>query len=163
MTQQNIPIAIQAEDVAPRARVTAYPPSVVSLLAPHFAGREKKQLGEVFGLSNFGINLTRLAPGAISSLRHAHEKQDEFIYILQGCPTLHTDEGHTQLAPGMCAGFRAGSGNAHQLINQTAEDVVFIEIGDRTQGDEVRYPEHDLRASNSNGAWVFTHKDGSPF
>ena len=77
------------------------------------AGREKRQLGDAFGLSNFGVNLTRLAPNAVSSLRHSHSRQDEFIYIREGSPTLCTDEGNTLLSPGMYARFKAGTGNAH--------------------------------------------------
>jgi uncharacterized cupin superfamily protein len=87
-------------------------------------GREKRALGDIFGLSNFGVNLTRLAPGAQSALRHAHTKQDELIYVLQGHPTLVTDAGETVLEPGMCAGFKAGSGDAHHLVNRSAADVV---------------------------------------
>jgi len=127
------------------------------------AGREKRPLGDLFGLGNFGVNLTRLAPGAVSALRHAHTKQDEFVYILQGRPTLHTDEGHTLLAPGMCAGFRAGTGNGHQLINNTSEEVVYLEVGDRTPGDEGTYPDDDLRAQLVDGRWVFTHKNGASY
>jgi uncharacterized cupin superfamily protein len=127
------------------------------------AGREKHPLGDLFGLANFGVNLTRLAPGAVSALRHAHSLQDEFIYILEGRPTLHTDEGATPLAPGMCAGFRAGTGNAHQLVNDTAEEVVYLEIGDRTPGDEGTYPDDDIRATLVDGRWVFAHKDGMPY
>lgn len=78
-------------------------------------GREKRPLGDLFGLTNFGVNLTRLVPGALSAVRHAHSRQDEFVYILTGHPTLHTDEGRTQLHPGMCAGFKAGTGNGHHL------------------------------------------------
>jgi uncharacterized cupin superfamily protein len=133
------------------------------MLSAVLAGREKRPLGEAFGLNNFGVNLTRLAPGAMSALRHAHSKQDEFVYILQGHPTLHTDQGRVQLAPGMCAGFKAGSGNAHRLINETAEEVVYLEIGDRTDGDEVHYPDDDLKAVYAGGAWTFSHKDGTPF
>ena len=69
-------------------------------------GREKLTLGDLFGLINFGVNLTQLAPSAVSSLRHAHTTQDELIYILEGHPTLHTDEGRTHLSPGICAGFK---------------------------------------------------------
>jgi uncharacterized cupin superfamily protein len=127
------------------------------------AGREKRQLGDQFGLTNFGVNLTRLAPNAVSALRHAHSKQDEFIYILQGTPTLHTDEGYTVLAPGMCAGFKAGSGNGHRLINETAEEVVYLEVGDRTAGDEGSYPDDDLKALLVEGKWQFVHKDGTPY
>ena len=71
---------------------------------------------DVFSLSNFGVNLTRLAPGALSALRHAHSAQDEFVYVLQGNPVLVTDVGETQLHPGMCAGFKAGTGDGHQLV-----------------------------------------------
>jgi uncharacterized cupin superfamily protein len=125
--------------------------------------REKRQLGDVFGLANFGVNLTRLAPKAVSALRHAHTRQNEFVYILQGHPTLHTDAGKTQLAPGMCAGFKAGSGNGHRLVNETDQDVLYLEVGDRTAGDEASYPDDDLKAKMIDGQWTFLHKDGAPY
>ena len=127
------------------------------------AGRQKQPLGDLFGLINFGVNLTRLAPQGTSALRHAHAKQDEFVYILQGHPTLHTDEGLTRLSPGTCAGFKAGTGNGHRLVNETGEEVVYLEAGDRTPGDEVTYPDDDLRAVLVEGKWTFTHRDGSPY
>lgn len=127
------------------------------------AGREKRQLGDVFGLTNFGVNLTRLAPNAVSALSHAHTKQDEFIYILQGHPTLHTGDARSQLSPGMCAGFKSGTDKGHRLINETTEDVVYLEIGDRSSADEVSYPDDDLKAVLVQGKWEFTHKDGSPY
>jgi len=127
------------------------------------AGRVKHPLGDLFGLTNFGVNLTRLAPGGVSALRHAHSKQDEFVYIISGHPTLHTDEGESQLAPGMCAGFKAGSGNAHRLVNSTGEPVVYLEIGDRSAGDEVSYPDDDIAAKMINGSWEFFHKSGDPY
>ncbi len=133
------------------------------MLAARVKGREKRSLGDPFGLSHFGVNLTRLPPGAASSLRHAHTRQDEFVYVLQGNPTLHTNEGKLELRPGMCAGFKAGTGNAHSLINETVEDVIFLEIGDRTDGDEVIYPDDDLMARFAGGAWAFSHKDGTPY
>jgi uncharacterized cupin superfamily protein len=142
-----------------RTKRSNYPEPFVARMA----GREKHPLGDLFGLSNFGVNLTRLGPGAVSALRHAHTKQDEFVYILQGRPTLHTDEGHTVLAPGMCAGFKTGTGNGHRLINNTGEEVVYLEVGDRTPGDEVTYPDDDLRAQLVDGRWEFTHKNGTPY
>lgn len=151
--------AINASEAPLRARPSVYP----SVLAARVKGREKRPLGDLFGLSNFGVNLTRLLPGAASSLRHAHAKQDEFIYIIEGNPTLHTDEGKLQLSPGMCAGFKAGTGNAHTLINESSDDVVYLEIGDRTDGDEVIYPDDDLCASFAGGTWLFFHKDGTPY
>ena len=153
------PIALHAADAAPRTKPSNYPEPFAS----RTAGRVKRALGDVFGLRNFGVNHTTLAPGAISALRHHHTKQDEFIYILQGHPTLLTDEGATPLAPGICAGFAAGSGNGHQLLNQTQEPVVYLEVGDRTPGDEGHYPDDDLQAVMRDGVWVFTHKDGSNY
>jgi uncharacterized cupin superfamily protein len=123
--------------------------------------RLKRPLGDLFGLTNFGVNLTTLVPGGESALRHAHSKQDEFIYILEGTPTLVTDAGETLLQPGMCAGFKAGTGDAHHLINRTQSDVRYIEIGDRTAGDTGTYPDDDIQAAlDSGGKWAFIHKDG---
>jgi uncharacterized cupin superfamily protein len=110
------------------------------------------------------VNLTRLAPGAVSALRHAHSRQDEFVYVLEGRPTLVTDAGETALEPGMCAGFRAGTGEAHHLVNCSAHDVVYLEFGDRTAGDSATYPDDDLRALlDPDGRWRFTRKDGSAY
>jgi uncharacterized cupin superfamily protein len=159
MSTSNPFIAIQANEVPPRSKPSNYPEPFASLMN----GREKRQLGDVFGLTNFGVNLTRLAPQSISALRHSHTKQDEFIYILEGHPTLRTDEGDTQLAPGMCAGFKADTGNAHHLINNTSEVVVYLEIGDRTPGDQGLYPDDDIQAELKDGKWQFTHKDGTPY
>ena len=153
------PVAIVAADAPPRVRPSVYPEPFASRMA----GRVKHPLGDLFGLANFGVNLTRLAPGAGSALRHAHSKQDEFVYVLQGRPTLVTDAGETQLAPGMCAGFKAGTGNGHHLLNRTDEEVVFLEVGDRSPGDAVSYPDDDLQAQLVDGKWRFSHKDGTPY
>jgi uncharacterized cupin superfamily protein len=153
------PVALLAAHTPVRTKPSVYPEPFASMMA----GREKRVLGDLFGLSNFGVNLTRLAPLAISSLRHAHTQQDEFVYILQGHPTLHTDEGHTPLSPGMCAGFKAGSGNGHHLLNETNEDVIYLEIGDRSAGDAATYPDNDLLAKQVEGKWQFSHKDGTPY
>ena len=159
MASETYPVAVVAAEVPARTRPSNYPEPFASRMA----GRLKRPLGEVFGLSNFGVNLTRLAPGAVSALRHAHSKQDELVYILEGHPTLHTDEGRTTLAPGMCAGFRKGTGNGHRLVNETGADVVYLEVGDRTPGDEGSYPDDDIKAAFVEGKWKFVHKDGSPY
>lgn len=159
MPAETQPVAIMAADAPLRTKPSNYPEPFASRMA----GREKRPLGDLFGLSHFGVNLTRLAPGAVSALRHAHSKQDEFVYILQGSPTLHTDAGRTLLSPGMCAGFKAGTGNAHCLINETAEEVVYLEVGDRTPGDAGSYPDDDLKATLVEGKWAFLRKDGSPY
>lgn len=159
MSQEKKPVAIDASEAPLRTKPTNYPEPFASKMA----GREKRPLGDLFGIANFGVNLTRLKPGAMSSIRHSHSKQDELVYILSGTPTLHTDEGRTVLSPGMCAGFKAGDGNGHHLVNETAEDVVYLEIGDRTPGDEVGYPDDDLMALLVEGKWKFVHKDGTPY
>ena len=102
MPNQQPPVALVAIDAPKRTKPSNYPEPFASQMQ----GREKRPLADLFGLTNFGVNLTQLGPGAVSSLRHAHTAQDEFIYILQGHPTLHTDEGRTRLSPGMCAGFK---------------------------------------------------------
>ena len=159
MSVQAKPVAIIAAEAPARTKPSNYPESFASRVA----GRQKRPLGDLFGLVNFGVNLTKLAPNATSSLRHAHTKQDEFIYIVQGNPTLHTDDGLTVLSPGMCAGFRAGTGNGHRLVNETSVDVEYLEIGDRTAGDEGIYPDDDLKALLVEGKWQFVHKNGAPY
>jgi uncharacterized cupin superfamily protein len=152
-------VAVEAALAAPRTRPSNYPEQ----FALRMAGREKRPLGDLFGLTNFGVNLTRLSPGASSALRHRHSRQDEFIYVLEGEPTLITDEGEAKLRPGMCAGFAAG-GTAHYLRNETGCDVLYIEVGDRTPGDEVTYPDDDLRAEMaSDGKYRFVRRNGSPW
>jgi uncharacterized cupin superfamily protein len=159
MPESKLPVAIRAADAPARAKPSNYPEPFASRMK----GIEKRPLGDLFGLTNFGVNLTRIAPGGSSALRHAHSKQDEFVYILAGRPTLHTDAGKVQLAPGMCAGFKAGTGDGHCLINETNEDVVYLEAGDRTPGDAANYPDDDLKAGFVDGKWRFAHKDGSPY
>lgn len=156
---EQTPIAVFAANVPPRAVRSIYPEP----FAGRMRGREKRVLGDLFGLSRFGVNLTTLAPGAVSALRHAHATQDEFVYVLEGRPTLHTDAGATLLSPGMCAGFRAGTGDAHRLSNETDARAIYLEIGDRTPGDVVRYPDDDLVAVGTPSGWRFSHKDGTPY
>ena len=153
------PVALLASEAPARTKPSNYPEPFASRMQ----GRVKQPLGDLFGLTNFGVNLTRLAPKAVSALRHSHTKQDEFIYILQGNPVLHTNEGRTQLSPGMCAGFKAGTGNGHRLVNESTEDVVYLEAGERTPGDEGSYPDDDLKALMVEGSWQYTHKDGTPY
>jgi uncharacterized cupin superfamily protein len=160
MSHSGPPVAIVAADAAPRRIQSSLP----ELFASRMRGRVKRPLGDPFGLTNFGVNLTQLAPGAVSALRHAHSKQDEWIYVIEGYPTLATDAGEMPLAPGMCAGFKAGTGDAHQLVNRTQNEVVYLEVGDRTSGDEGTYPDDDLKAvMGADGRWQFRHKDGTSY
>jgi uncharacterized cupin superfamily protein len=155
----NRPVALVAAEAAPRAKASNYPEPFYTQMMK----RQKRPLGDLFGLKSFGVNLTRIAPGGASALRHAHTIQDEFVYILEGRPTLVTDAGRTALKPGMCAGFKGGTGDAHHLMNETAEDVVYLEIGDRTPGDTATYPDDDIAAVAVGGGWRFAHKDGTPY
>lgn len=159
MQDEKKPVAVVATEVSPRTKPSSYPEPFASQMA----GRVKRQLGDVFGLSNFGVNLTYMDPGSISALRHSHSKQDEFIFVIEGTPTLVTESGETQLGPGMCAGFKAGEGGGHQLVNRSSEVVVYLEIGDRTEGDSVFYPDDDIEAFLVDGAWRFRHKNGEPY
>jgi uncharacterized cupin superfamily protein len=151
--------ALFACEAPPRAKITNYPEP----FAAQVNGRLKRPLGELFGLRNFGVNLTRLAPGAASSLHYRHSRQDEFIYVLEGEATLFTDHGQTTLRPGMIAGFPA-NGTAHHLENNSGRECVFLEIGDRSQDDRVSYPADHIQAvMGSDGRWRFAHKDGTPY
>lgn len=158
MTPAKLPLS--ATEVPASAKKTNYPEPFVALVT----GREKRKLGDWFGLTNFGVNLTTLAPGAISALCHAHARQDELIYVLAGRPTLMMGEAEYQLEPGQCMGFKAGTGIAHQVVNRTDAMVQLLEIGDRTPHDTVEYPQDDLQAVlDKAGQWVFEHKDGTPY
>jgi uncharacterized cupin superfamily protein len=124
-------------------------------------GREKTVLGDVVELTQFGVNLTRLKPGAASAHRHWHETEDEFIYILEGEATLLENGGEMVLRRGDCAGFKANDPNAHCLINRTTADVVFIEVGTRATKDRYHYPDVDLAGEkDENGVrfWIKSEK-----
>jgi len=153
------PVAVTALEVAPRTKPSIYPEPFRSMMS----GRVKRPLGDLFGLTNFGVNVTVVSPGSMSALRHAHARQDEFVYVLSGRLVLHTDDGRMELSAGMCVGFKAGTGNAHRLLNESTSEAVYLEVGDRTPGDEVTYPDDDLVARFEAGSWKFFHKDGSPY
>lgn len=151
---------IQATAIPENTAKSLYPEPFASLVKH----RTKRKLGDHFGLANFGVNLTTLAPGAISALKHHHGKQDEFVYVLSGTPTLRHGEEEYQMSPGECIGFKGGSGLAHQLLNHGEVDAVYLEVGDRLPGDTVEYPDDDLAlVQGADGAWSARHKDGSPY
>lgn len=143
----------------PESNATTYP----EIFRAANSRRWNRRLGDHAGLKNFGVNLTRVEPGAQSSARHAHAKQDEFIWVLEGEVVLETNEGAQTLRAGMCAGFPAGCGNAHRFVNKTDKDVLLLVVGDRTPFDEIDYPDIDNHAkAGADGKYVFTKKDGSP-
>ena len=153
------PLTVEAATIPPRTNRSNYPEPFSSRMEK----REKRPLGDFFNLTNFGVNLTKLVPGGESALLHRHSKQDEFIYILEGNPTLVTETEEIAISSGICAGFPA-NGVAHQLVNRTDTDVVYLEIGNRAGGDEGSYPNDDIEATlGAEGTWTFTHKDGRPY
>ncbi len=153
------PVAAVAFEIPPRKTPSNYPEPFASRML----GRTKRPLGDFFGIKNFGVNLTVLEPGAVSTLHHRHSRQDEFVYVLEGEPTLCTDSGNVILHPGEVAGF-AANGAAHHLENRSDRACVFLEISDRSQGDEVSYPDDDIQAvMGQEGKWRFTKKDGRAY
>jgi uncharacterized cupin superfamily protein len=150
--------AIEAVTAPARAPLLSFPEPLASLMKD----RIRHPLGTRFGITNFGVNLTYLPPGSVSAPRHFHSRQDEFVYILEGTPVLVTNAGETPLRPGMCAGFKAGIGNAHHLLNRSDTVAVYLEIGDRTSGDVVTYPDDDVKLVNMpDGRLKVVRKDGS--
>ena len=126
--------------------------------------RYNRRLGNHAGLKNFGVNLVGVAPDGQSSARHAHSKQDEFVYVLEGELVLVTDAGRETVGPGTCVGFPAGTGDGHHFLNLTPKDAVFLVVGDRTAGDEVTYPDIDLELkAGPDGTRGFYRKDGTPY
>ncbi len=127
------------------------------------AGRERIALGNIAGLTQFGVNFTRLKPGAASALRHWHEAEDEFVYVLEGEITLIEDGGETVLRPGEAAGFKAGVPNGHHLVNKSNRDAVYLEIGTRAEGERAHYPDDDLAYRKDGKDFAFTRKSGEPY
>ena len=151
------PVFVDPADLEARTG-TGYPEPYRSRVLP----REKRALGDAFGLTHVGINLTTLPPGKESSMRHWHGGEDEFVYILEGEVTLRTDRGEYVLRPGTCAGFRAGDADGHQLINRGDRPARYLEISNRTSDDPVTYvdPDVDLALTADHR---FTHRDGTPY
>jgi uncharacterized cupin superfamily protein len=143
----------------PGRRGTIYPPE----FAAGLEGRVKRALTETLGLTQFGVNVTTLEPGAMSALRHWHAREDECVYVLSGELTLITDEGARLLRPGMVAGFPAGERNGHHLVNRSLEDATYLEIGTRSPDEDATYPGLDLRGEKRQGTFRFLHLDGTPY
>ena len=148
-----------AAEVTPRIG-TGYPKQ----FAEPCRTREKHMLGDVFGLTQFGVNLTILPPGCWSALRHWHEKEDEFVYVVDGEITLIDDSGEHLLQPGMCAGFKAGVANGHHLVNKSDRKASYIEVGTRAAGERAHYSGIDMKVEKTDtGAWRFMRGDGTPY
>lgn len=139
---------------------SGYPEPFRSRVLP----RAKRSLGDAFGLSKIGVNLTTLLPGVESSMRHWHDREDELIHVLEGEVILVTGGGEQVLGPGMVAGFPAGDTDAHQLVNRSTRPAVYLEISSRDEADVAFYPDADLAfGSEVDGRFIYTHKDGTPY
>lgn len=146
---------------------TAVEPRMGSIYPAPFdapvSGRAKRALGNALDLTQFGVNLVTLPPGAWSSQRHWHTNEDEFVYVLEGEATLVTDAGETLLTPGMAAGFPAGRRDGHHLINRSEQPVVYLEVGTRAPREQAVYSDIDMLVRREGDACTFTHKDGEPY
>jgi len=138
---------------------TGYPPPYAEAVK----GRLFQALGDAAGLTQFGVNLVRLKPGAASSQRHWHENEDEFLIVLEGELVLVEDEGETILRAGDAAGFKAGVPNGHQLLNRTARDGVFLVVGSRAAAERAHYSDVDLLYEATDGRVRYTNRAGEPF
>ncbi|MGR3290239.1 MAG: cupin domain-containing protein [Paracoccaceae bacterium] len=142
----------------PVKTASAYP----GALSAKMDGLSQKRVGDAGGITQFGANLITLAPGALSSLRHWHEQQDEFLVIISGELTLVDDAGDTTLIAGDCAAFPAGVANGHHLINNSDEDGLFLVVGTHTDTETCWYSDEDMKVTDANGSSEFTRKDGTP-
>lgn len=134
-----------------------YPPPYAGMMA----GRSSLRLGDAGGLTQFGANLVILQPGALSSLRHWHEREDEFVMIVAGECTLVQDEGETVMRPGDCAAFPAGDGNGHHFVNRTDREARFLVVGTRSRNEVAHYSDVDFGLVVEDGKARFTYADGS--
>jgi uncharacterized cupin superfamily protein len=148
----------------PKVAIAGVPVDTVNMYPDPFfkvvVGRERKRLGNAVGLGQFGVNLTTLEPGAWSSQRHWHQMEDEFIYVLSGELVLCEDGGEVVLKSGDAAGFKANSGNGHCLINRTAHDAVYIEVGTRSVDERVVYSDIDMVLERDKGGSRYMRKSG---
>ena len=126
-------------------------------------GRARRRLGNAAGLTQFGVNLTSLKPGAASAQRHWHAAEDEFVYVVAGEVVLCENGGETVLRAGDAAAFKAGVADGHCLVNRSAADAVYLEIGTRAARERVEYPDIDLRAERDDEGLRFLHRSGEPW
>jgi uncharacterized cupin superfamily protein len=146
-------------DAIPFARGSSYPAALAGVVK----GRLSRRLTQAAGLTQFGVNIIRLEPGAASSIRHWHENEDEFALVLDGTLSLVEDGGETTLVAGDCAGFPAGVPNGHHFVNRSDKPAAFLIVGTRAKTERAHYPDDDLAYARTAEGFTFTHKDGSPY
>jgi uncharacterized cupin superfamily protein len=147
--------------------VSAVPSLIGTMYPPPYdapcRARERKKLGDAAGLTQFGVNLLTLPPGAWSSQRHYHTHEDEFVFVLEGEVTLVTDAGPERLVAGEAAGFKAGDRDGHCIQNHSNARALLLEIGSRLPEDGAHYPDIDLVAPPEGKPAIYTHGDGTPY
>lgn len=146
-------------DKVPLKTGSIYPAPYAEMVA----GRSSLRLGQAGGLTQFGVNIVILAPGAMSSLRHWHRAEDEFVMVLEGTCTLVDDAGKHEMGPGDCAAFPAGEENGHHFINETGAEARFLVVGTKAEHEVATYSDIDLRVEIEGGTATFTLKDGTPY
>ncbi|MEI4471099.1 cupin domain-containing protein [Frigidibacter sp. MR17.24] len=127
------------------------------------AGRSSLRLGAAGGLTQFGVNLIRLEPGALSSVRHWHEREDEFLWVTEGTLVMITEDGEETLGPGDCVAFPAGRADGHHLHNRGPLPASVLVVGSAIAGEVVHYPDDDLLMINADGENRYHHRDGTPW
>jgi uncharacterized cupin superfamily protein len=140
----------------PAQRIASYPKEFAAVIS----GREKQRIGDAAGLTQFGVNVTRIKAGSASALRHWHEQEDEFVYVLEGELVLLENDGETVLKAGDAAGWKAGTDNGHCLINRSRRDALYLEVGTRKVHDRVDYPDIDMLNIKDEKGPRFTHRSG---
>jgi uncharacterized cupin superfamily protein len=142
----------------PAQHISSYPKELAAVIC----GREKQRIGDAAGLTQFGVNISRIKAGSASALRHWHEQEDESIYMLGGELVLQENDGETVLKPGDAAGFKAGSGVAHCLVNRSDRDAVYLEVGTRATRERVHYPDVDFMMERDASGRRYFRKSGEP-
>lgn len=124
-------------------------------------GRSSMRLGDAGGLTQFGANLVMLEPGALSSLRHWHLQEDEFVIITEGECVLVQDAGDVVMKVGDCAAFPAGSANGHHFLNRSDKIAKFLVVGSKAKREVATYSDVDLTVEMGDGKARFSYKDGT--
>ena len=151
----------------PKIDIEAVPVRTGTIYPPPYdrevAGRSSQRLGDAGGLTQFGVNLVTLAPGAKSSMRHWHRHEDEFLMVVEGEVMLMQDAGETPMRAGDCAAFPAGDQDGHCLVNRSDREARFLVVGTRAPREVATYSDLDLMVEMEGGRARFTRKDGTPF
>jgi uncharacterized cupin superfamily protein len=146
-------------DKIPLDTATRYPPPFDKAVEE----RSRQRLARAAGLTQFGVNICTLKPGAASSQRHWHENEDELVYVLSGEVVLREDDGETVLKPGDAAAWKAGVANGHCLVNRSDRDAVIIEVGSKAPRERAYYSDIDMMVEGDGKTVRYSKKNGEPY